>query len=101
MNVVNIKSESLRKIPEKIAFHRLELAPILTLYGRMVAAGEWRDYGISCLRDVAVFSIFKRTAENPLYRIENRPKLRNKQRLSASIGAQGPTPKPGHHLGSV
>ena len=44
MNVVNIRTESLGKIPEKVAFHRLELAPILTLYGRMVAAGEWRDY---------------------------------------------------------
>ena len=101
MNVVNIKSESLRKIPEKIAFHRLELAPILTLYGRMVAAGEWRDYGISCLRDVAVFSIFKRTAENPLYRIEKRPKLRNKQGMYALIGAQGQILKRGHDLGSV
>ena len=101
MNVVNIRSESLRKIPEKIAFHRLELAPILTLYGRMVAAGEWRDYGISCLRDVAVFSIFKRTAENPLYRIEKRPKLRNKQGMYALIGAQGQILKRGHDLGSV
>mgnify|MGYP005993734805 FL=1 len=101
MNVVNIRSESLRTIPEKIAFHRLELAPILTLYGRMVAAGEWRDYGISCLRDVAVFSIFKRTAENPLYRIEKRPKLRNKQGMYALIGAQGQILKRGHDLGSV
>ena len=101
MNVVNIRSEYLRKIPEKIAFHRLELAPILTLYGRMVAAGEWRDYGISCLRDVAVFSIFKRTAENPLYRIEKRPKLRNKQGMYALIGAQDQILKRGHDLGSV
>ena len=68
MNVVNIRLESLGKIPEKVAFQRLELAPILVLYGSMVAAGEWRDYGISCLNEVAVFSIFKRTAENPLYR---------------------------------
>jgi len=67
----------------------------------MVAAGEWRDYGISCLRDVAVFSIFKRTAENPLYRIEKRPKLRNKQGMYALIGAQGQIVKRGHHLGSV
>ncbi|MEN8891834.1 MAG: DUF2794 domain-containing protein, partial [Planktotalea arctica] len=65
--------------PQQIAFHRTELSVILSLYGRMVAAGEWRDYGISCLREVAVFSIFKRTAENPLYRIEKRPKLRIKQ----------------------
>ena len=101
MNVVNIKPESLRKIPEKITFHRLELAPILSLYGRMVAAGEWRDYGISCLREVAVFSVFKRTAENPLYRIEKRPKLRSKQGIYALIGTQGQVLKRGHDLKSV
>jgi hypothetical protein len=54
---------------EVIAFQRTELNVILSLYGRMVAAGEWRDYGISSLREVAVFSVFRRTAENPLYRI--------------------------------
>ena len=91
----------MKKIPEKIAFHRLELAPILSLYGRMVAAGEWRDYGISCLREVAVFSVFKRTAENPLYRIEKRPKLRSKQGMYALIGTQGQVLKRGHDLKSV
>ena len=101
MNVINIKSDSMKKIPEKIAFHRLELAPILSLYGRMVAAGEWRDYGISCLREVAVFSVFKRTAENPLYRIEKRPKLRSKQGMYALIGTQGQVLKRGHDLKSV
>lgn len=101
MNVVNIRPDSLEKIPEKVAFHRLEMAPILTLYGRMVAAGEWRDYGISCLREVAVFSIFKRTAENPLYRIEKRPKLRNKQGMYVVIGTQGQVLKRGHDLKSV
>ena len=55
----------------------------------MVAAGEWRDYGISCLRDVAVFSVFRRTAENPLYRIEKRPKLRGKQGQYSIIGIDG------------
>ena len=101
MNVVNIRPDSLGKIPEKVAFHRLEMAPILTLYGRMVAAGEWRDYGISSLREVAVFSIFKRTAENPLYRIEKRPKLRNKQGMYVVIGTQGQVLKRGHDLKSV
>ena len=91
----------MEKIPEKIAFHRLELAPILSLYGRMVAAGEWRDYGISCLREVAVFSVFMRTAENPLYRIEKRPKLRSKQGMYALIGTQGQVLKRGHDLKSV
>lgn len=74
---------------------------ILSLYGRMVAAGEWRDYGISALREVAVFSVFERTAENPLYRIEKRPKLRNKQGMYAVIGAQGQVLKRGHDLKSV
>ena len=101
MNVINIKSDYIEKIPEKIAFHRLELAPILSLYGRMVAAGEWRDYGVSCLCEVAVFSIFKRTAENPLYRIEKRPKLRSKQGMYALIGTQGQVLKRGHDLKSV
>lgn len=89
------------KIPEQVAFHRLELGPILSLYGKMVAAGEWRDYGISNLREVAVFAVFKRTAENPLYRIEKRPKLRNKQGMYAVIGADGQVLKRGHDLKSV
>ena len=71
---------------------------ILSLYGRMVAAGDWRDYGISCLRDVAIFSIFRRTAEYPLYRIEKRPKLRNRQGQYAVIGMDGHVIKRGSDL---
>ena len=92
---------TVQRPPEQVAFHRTELVPILTLYGRMVAAGEWRDYGISCLREVAVFSIFRRTAENPLYRIEKRPKLRLKQGEYALFGAEGQVLKRGHDLKSV
>ena len=87
-------------IPQ-VAFHRTELGPILSLYGRMVAAGDWRDYGISCLREVAVFSIFRRTAENPLYRIEKRPKLRSRQGQYAVIGIDGQVLKRGHDLKTV
>lgn len=87
--------------PEQVAFHRRELALILSLYGRMVAAGEWRDYGISCLREVAVFSIFRRTAENPLYRVEKRPKLRGKQGQYAVIGMDGQILKRGQDLATV
>jgi hypothetical protein len=87
--------------PEQVAFHRTELSVILSLYGRMVAAGEWRDYGISCLREVAVFSIFRRTAEIPLYRVEKRPKLRDKQGMYSVIGAGGQVLKRGHDLKSV
>ena len=82
----------------QVAFHRTELAPILSLYGRMVAAGEWRDYGISNLQEVAVFSIFRRTAENPMYRIEKRPKLREKQGIYAVIGMDGRILRRGHDL---
>lgn len=83
------------------AFHRSELCAILALYGRMVAAGEWRDYGISHLRDAAVFSIFRRTAETPLYRIEKRPALRLRQGQYAAIGAEGQVLRRGHDLGQV
>lgn len=88
-------------IVEQVAFHRTELAVILSLYGRMVAAGEWRDYGISCLREVAVFAVFRRSAEMPLYRIEKRPKLRMKQGLYAVVGTDGQVLKRGHDLKSV
>ena len=85
----------------QVAFHRTELGPIMSLYGQMVAAGEWRDYGISCLKDLAVFSVFKRTAENPLYRIEKRPKLRNKQGQYSVVGMDGQILKRGNDLKSV
>ncbi|WP_106746324.1 DUF2794 domain-containing protein [Yoonia maritima] len=87
--------------PPQIAFHRTELGVILGLYGRMVAAGEWRDYGISCLREVAVFSIFRRAAEHPIYRIEKRPKLRMKQGQYAVIGMDGRVLKRGNDLKQV
>lgn len=88
-------------IPEQVAFDRKEMSVILSIYGRMVAAGEWRDYGISCLRDMAVFSVFRRTAENPLYRIEKRPKLRNKQGMYSVVGMDGQILKRGHDLRAV
>ncbi|WP_108813664.1 DUF2794 domain-containing protein [Loktanella sp. Alg231-35] len=87
--------------PEQVAFHRTELNVILSLYGRMVAAGEWRDYGLSHLRDVAVFSVFRHTAENPLYRIEKRPKLRLRQGQYAVIGMDGQILKRGNDLRQV
>ncbi len=83
---------------EQTAFDRRELGLILTVYGRMVAAGEWRDYGMSFLRDVAIFSIFRRAAEHPIYRIEKRPRLRDKQGMYAVIGMDGRILKRGHDL---
>ena len=64
----------------QVTFSRLELRRILDLYGRKVAAGEWRDYAIDFLKDRAVFSVFRRTSEVPLYRIEKNPKLARRQR---------------------
>lgn len=86
---------------EQVCFDRRELGVILSLYGRMVASGEWRDYGISALREFAVFSVFRRTAETPLYRIEKRPKLRNRQGMYAVVGMDGQVLRRGHDLAMV
>ena len=88
-------------VSEKVAFDRKELGVILGLYGRMVSSGEWRDYGMSFLKDVAIFSIFRRTAEQPIYRIEKRPKLRDKQGMYSVIGMDGRILKRGHDLRTV
>lgn len=86
---------------DRVAFDRAELGTILSLYGRMVAAGEWRDYALSFLRDVAVFSVFRRATEHPLYRIEKRPRLRAAQGQYAVIGMDGRILKRGHDLRNV
>ena len=88
-------------VSEKVAFDRRELGVIMGLYGRMVSSGEWRDYGMSFLKDVAIFSIFRRTAEHPIYRIEKRPKLRDKQGMYSVIGMDGRILKRGHDLKTV
>src|SRR5690348_11605506 len=85
----------------QVRFDRAELSRILTLYGRMVAAGEWRDYAIDFKDDVAVFSIFRRTSEMSLYRVEKRPKLRERQGMYAVIDAAGHILKRGHDLVQV
>ena len=86
---------------ETVHFQRAELSVILSLYGRFVAAGEWRDYGISSLRDVAIFSVFRRTAEQPMYRIEKRPKMAARQGVYAVIGMDGRILRRGHDLKTV
>lgn len=90
-----------RSNPGQVGFTRQELERILNLYGRMVAAGHWRDYAMSFERDYASFSAFRRTAENPEYRIEKRPALRNRQGEWALIGEQGQVLKRGHELAGV
>jgi Protein of unknown function (DUF2794) len=83
------------------AFNRQELNDILTVYGRMVAAGEWRDYALDMGRDAAVFSVFRRTSEVPLYRIEKTPKLARKQGAFSVVAAGGLVLKRGHDLKRV
>jgi hypothetical protein len=85
----------------QIGFDRQELTRILDLYGRMVAAGHWRDYAIELGRDAAVFAAFRRAAERPEFRIEKRPALRNKQGMWALIGEGGAVLKRGQELGPV
>ena len=84
-----------------VFFDRRELDRLLGLYGRMVAAGEWRDYGIDGLREAAVFSVFRRASESPLYRIEKRPALARRQGAWAVIGQGGLVLKRGHDLDQI
>ncbi len=87
--------------PNRVNFNREELQAILNLYGRMVAEGEWRDYAIDFTRDKAVFSIFRRSSEMPLYRIEKDPKLARRQGAYSVITPTGLILKRGPNLGQV
>ncbi|WP_448661682.1 DUF2794 domain-containing protein [Sphingomonas sp. CJ20] len=87
--------------PDQVGFERLELNRILDLYGRMVAAGHWRDYAMQFDKEAAVFAAFRRAAERPEFRIEKRPTLRNRQGMWALIGEAGAVLKRGHDLGPV
>src|SRR5438105_14222993 len=88
-------------VPGKVPFSRRELDRILGLYGRMVAAGEWRDYAIDFLRDRAVFSVFRRASEVPIYRIEKNPKLARRQGVYSVISSTGLIVRRGHELDRV
>ena len=85
----------------QVAFSRRELNRILDLYGRKVAAGEWRDYAIDFLKDRAVFSVFRRSSEVPIYRIEKNPKLERRQGVYSVISASGLVVRRGHELDRV
>ena len=87
--------------PSQIGFERLELTRILDLYGRMVAAGHWRDYAIELGRDAAIFAAFRRAAERPEVRIEKRPALRGKQGMWALVAEHGVVLKRGHELAPI
>ena len=88
-------------VPRQIAFNRRELDAILQVYGRKVAEGEWRDYAIDHLPDRAVFSIFRRTSEMPMYRVEKVPALARKQGAFRVVAASGTILKRGHDLEAV
>lgn len=90
-----------RKSAFPVTFDRRELDAILRLYGRMVAANEWRDYAIDHLPDRAVFSVFRRSSETPLYQIVKDPGLARKQGAYSVVAAQGMILKRGHELARV
>lgn len=87
--------------PTQIAFDRKELDAILKVYGFKVGDGEWRDYAIDHLKDKAMFSIFRRTGEVPLYRIIKEPKLARKQGAYSVLSANGQVLKRGRELRTV
>lgn len=89
------------RAPSQTGFDRLELNRILDLYGRMVAAGLWRDYAMDFERDAAVFSAFRRSAERPEIRIEKRPALQARQGMWTLFGEAGQVLKRGHELPGV
>ncbi len=90
-----------RPDPGQVAFTRAELARILAVYGQFVAAGDWKDYAIDCLKEAAVFSVYRRASEAPLYRIEKRPKLARKQGAWVVVSMSGAILKRGHDLAGV
>lgn len=84
-----------------VSFDRHELSQILRVYGRMVAAGEWRDYAVDHLKDRAVFSIFRRASEVPLYRVEKEPALARRQGTYSVVSQNGMILKRGQELARV
>lgn len=99
--IVDLQEYRQSRDPLPVTFHRRELDAILWIYGRMVGEGEWRDYAIDHLKEKAVFSVFKRSGEYPLYRIEKNPKLATKQGAFSVVGTDGRILKRGHELKQV
>ena len=101
MNAVVTPFPLSRAVPAQVGFDRDELQRILDLYGRMVAAGEWRDYAMNFEKDAASFSAYRRTSERPQARIEKRPALRGRQGMWTLFGEAGQVLKRGHELAGV
>lgn len=100
-NVVSFAEKSRQPLPQQVKFERRELDQLLRVYSFMVAGGEWRDYAIDHLQQKAVFSVFRRTSEMPLFRIEKDPKLARKQGAYSVVSAAGLIVKRGHDLKQV
>ena len=100
-NIIRFNPAKKNKPSEIVSFDRRELDQILRIYGQKVCAGEWRDYAIDMLKDRALFSVFRRTAETPLYVIEKNPKLARRQGAYCVTNATGQVLKRGHELANV
>ena len=96
--IIDLREYRQSKDPLPVTFHRKELDAILRIYGRMVGEGQWRDYAIDHLKDKAVFCVFKRSGEMPLFRIEKNPKLAAKQGAYCVVNSDGRILKRGHEL---
>ncbi|MEM6439589.1 MAG: DUF2794 domain-containing protein [Pseudomonadota bacterium] len=101
LRVVPPGPAAVQPAPDQVTFDRKELSALLTVYGRFVAAGEWRDYGMTFAKDHAVFAVFRRAAENPIYRIEKRPKQARAQGQYSIAGIDGRVLKRGADLRQV
>jgi len=99
--VIDIREYRADRDPLPVTFHRRELDAILRIYGRMVGEGEWRDYAIDHTKEKAIFSVFKRSGEMPLFRIEKNPKLAAKQGAFSVVATDGKILKRGHELPQV
>lgn len=100
-DTIPIQLARAQRAPERVFFDRRELLVILNLYGRMVQAGEWRDYAIDGLRDQAIFSVFRRASEMPVYRVIKQPSAANRQGQYAVTGSSGQILKRGRELPQV
>lgn len=103
-NIVKLptpSSSAQNRAPSQVAFQRQELSLILNVYGQMVSNGDWKDYGMSFLKDRAVFAVYRKASEHALYRIEKIPALRDKQGQYCVIAPGGLILKRGHDLKAV
>ena len=100
-NAFDLEKQSAARPSKLTMWTRQELDIILSLYGRHVSDGLWRDYGIDAMKDLAVFSIFKRAHDHPLYRIEKNPSLHKRQGMYALVNSHGHVLKRGHDLTQV